>query len=212
MHIAIMNIAYIIIALNVIISLLAFNNRDIISKTIFNPYQIIHRKEWWRLFSSGFIHADFYHLLANMLVLFFFGPTLVEQFSTEYLYGKMGSTIFAIMYISSIAVSSLRTLYKNINNPAYNALGASGAVSSVLFIYILLFPTNLLYLYGIVPIPAILVGIGYLYYSSKMASKGLDNINHDAHFDGAIYGLAFIILSKPKTVVNFLYQILDVIN
>lgn len=197
-----------IIIATVICSLLAFNNKNFLDKTIFKPVLVSSGREWYRFFSSGFIHADFFHLLVNMFVLYSFGPPVEMRF--EYLLGEAGSVMFLIYYVIGLAVSSLPTYYRNKNNYAYNSLGASGAVSAILFSYIIFEPWNKIYLYGIIGIPGILAGAAYLIYSSYMDKRGGDNINHNAHFWGAVYGFIFPITIKPIVFIYFIEQLLNV--
>lgn len=195
---------YIIIA-TIICSLIAFNNKAFYGKAIFNPYLVSKKNEWYRLISSGFIHADFMHLLVNMFVLYSFGNSVERWFN--YMLGGSGDILFLIYYLIGLAVATLPTYYKNKENYLYNGLGASGSVSAVLFSFILFQPWTMLYFFGIIPIPGILAGVGYLIYSSMMDKKGGDNINHNAHFWGAVYGFAFPITLKPEVFVSFIQQL-----
>jgi membrane associated rhomboid family serine protease len=116
--------------------------------------------------------------------------------------------VFLLLYISSIFAANLSTLYKYQNKSAYNALGASGAVSAIVFTSILFNPFNKIYLYGIIGLPGILLGAIYLAYSYYMSKKQSDNINHEAHFYGAVYGVLFTLALKPKVINIFIYEVL----
>ncbi len=140
-----------------------------------------------------------------MLVLFSFGPAVEMRF--EYLLGDAGEIMFLIYYLMGVAVASLPTYFKHKSNYAYNSLGASGAVSAILFSYIIFAPWNKIYLYGLIGIPGILAGIAYLIYSSYMDKRGGDNINHNAHFWGAVFGFIFPITIKPVVFVYFIEQL-----
>ncbi len=196
-----------ILIATVICSLIAFNNPGFQSKTIFNPAMVSVRGQWWRLVTSGFIHADFFHLLINMLVLYSFGPQVEMRF--EFMLGESGEIMFLIYYVLGIVVASLPTYFKHRSNYGYNSLGASGAVSAVLFSYIIFAPWNKIYFYGLIGIPGILAGIAYLIYSSYMDKRGGDNINHNAHFWGAVFGFIFPITIKPEVFVYFIEQLLS---
>lgn len=194
-------VTYIIIAITVISSYLAFQNPLQMTKFHFNAARIVHKKEYYRLLSHAFIHANWTHLIVNMMVLFFFGPAIESYF--KFFFGKMGTAFFVLLYIGGILFSNLWSLYKQKNNYYYNAVGASGAISAVLFAFIFINPLEKLYFYFVIPIPGILFGIGYLIYSYQMDKKGLDNVGHDAHFLGAVFGFLFPALIKPSLIGEF---------
>lgn len=195
---------YIIIA-NVLLSLVCFRNNELLSKMIFNPYMVSQHKQWYRFITSGFVHADFLHLFLNMFVLYRFGPIVENHFVL--INGESGSVLFLIYYLMGLVVSILPTYFRNKDNQFYNSLGASGSVSAVLFSFILFFPLQKIYLYGLLGIPGILAGVGYLWLSSYMDKKGGDNINHNAHFWGAVYGFVFPITFAPGLVLSFFDQL-----
>jgi membrane associated rhomboid family serine protease len=201
---------YIIIVFTIIVSIAAFRSSEAFSKFQFNAYQIYHRREWYRLLSHGFLHANWIHLIVNMLVLFIFGP-VVEQYFKYYLSPevlKFYRFIFLLFYLLAIVLSSLLSLYKQRNNVWYNSVGASGAVSAIIFSYIFFNPWKMLYLYGILPIPGIILGAVYLIYSHYMSKRNIDNINHDAHFIGAVFGLIFPIILDYRLLGNFISELL----
>lgn len=197
----------IIIAITVLVSLLSFNDKSIMYRLWFNAYQVNHRKQYYRFFTHGLVHADWMHLLVNMFVLWSFGTALQNDFA--YHLGVNGSFNFLMLYVTAIPLASVYSFYKHKNDPNYNALGASGAVSAVLFASVFFDPWNLLLLFGIVPVPGILFAVGYLYYTIKMAQKGTDNIGHDAHLWGAVYGFIFPILIEPKAITIFFDKLLS---
>jgi membrane associated rhomboid family serine protease len=200
---------YILIAFTAIMTITAFRREAWFSKLQFNAYQIVYRKEIYRLLTHGFLHANWMHLIVNMLVLFFFGP-YVEEFLKQILPDKipgLDHIVYFLFYFASIIVSSLLSLYKHKGNAFYNAVGASGAVSAVLFFFIFFKPWEMLYFYGIIPIPGIIMGVLYLAYSYYMSRKGEDNINHDAHFIGAVFGFIFPLFIDPKLILYFLSQL-----
>lgn len=194
-----------IIAITVLLSFVAFSNRDLVRKLIFNPYSIKTRKQYYRFITSGFIHNDHMHLIFNMLSLYFFGAGVEYIFA--YVFGPMGSVYFIALYILGIIVSDIPTYFKNQNNPGYNALGASGGVSSVVFAFILFLPLEKIELYFFIPIPGFILGGLYIFYSWYSSRKANDNINHDAHLYGALFGLIFCIVLYPQVVPNFFKQL-----
>jgi membrane associated rhomboid family serine protease len=156
--------------------------------------------------TSGFQHADFLHLFVNMFVMLSFGRAVENYYSQ--IFGIYSNWVFLLLYISSIFAANLSTLYKYQNTSSYNALGASGAVSAIVFTSILFNPFNKIYLYGIIGLPGILLGAIYLAYSYYMSKKQSDNINHEAHFYGAVYGVLFTLALKPKVINIFMYKIM----
>lgn len=194
------------IGITAIVSFFAFNRRDLFDRLMFNAYFIHQRKEWYRFFSYGLIHADWMHLMVNMFVLYSFG-NIVQQFFDYYFEAK-AYVYYAMLYIGGIGFSTLYDFRRYKDTIYYNAVGASGAVSAVVFSSIILYPIGKIYLFFIpIGIPAPIFGILYLAYSVYMGKKGNDNIGHSAHFWGAIYGLAFTIAIKPGLLIAF-YQML----
>jgi membrane associated rhomboid family serine protease len=199
-------ITYIIIAITAFVSITSMNNPSLQSKMMFNAYMINHRKEWYRFFSNGLIHANWIHLGFNMYSLYLFGRG-VEQGYTALFEGR-GILFFILLYVGGLAMSSLYSYEKNKNNMYYNALGASGAVSAVVFAFIILAPTAQLgFLFLPVPIPAYLFGLIFLAIEYYLGKRGDDNVGHDAHFWGAVYGALFTIILKPSLVSDFIQQI-----
>jgi len=201
----------IIIIITVITSILAFLNRDISNKLTFNAYMIKEHNEWYRFFSYGFIHADWIHLLVNIYVLYSFGNYV--EFKFHEFFGLKASFYFVILYLGSIGISVISDYGRHKDNMFYNAVGASGAVSAVVFAFIVfspLAPMGLIF----IPfrLPAVLFGALYLIYSIYMAKKGIDNIGHNAHFWGAIFGVVFTIALKPKLVLFFIAQIVSLLS
>jgi len=170
-----------------------------------NPYAVANQKAYYRFITSGFIHADYVHLGFNMFTLYFFGRNVEQFFAAQF--GNSASYLFVCFYLLAIIISEVPTFLKHRNNPNYNSLGASGGVAAVLFASIIIFPTNIISIYAIIPIPGFVVGILYLIYSYYMSRRGKDNINHDAHFYGAIFGVLFILIIHPGVIDNFLYEL-----
>jgi membrane associated rhomboid family serine protease len=201
-----MNITLIIILITCGVSFMAWNNTELYNKLIFNPYIIFHKNEWYRLFSSALIHADIPHLVINMFVLYSFG-SFIEQVYDLYIPG--GLALYAAMYILAIGAANIKTLIDNKNNVWYNAVGASGAVSAVVFAFVLFAPIEKILFFGIIPIPAFLYGLLYLVYSQYMSKKASDNIGHDAHFFGAVFGFVFTGLLRPELFQMFVSKIFN---
>ena len=199
-------ITVIIIAITCIVSILCFNGTLNGNKLIFNAYQVWHRKEWYRMLTSGMIHSGWGHLFFNMLTLYFFGR-VVEQYFSAAFGGVLGTVLYVVLYVSALAISSLGDLVKYRNNWNYNALGASGAVSAVLFASILFAPKMGIYIYLIpIPVPGYIFAPLYLLYCWYMAKRNMDNIGHTAHFWGAVYGILFPIICKPDVLSFCLSQ------
>jgi membrane associated rhomboid family serine protease len=202
---------YILIAFTAIISVPAFRNQDLFLKLQFSPYQVYHRRQFYRLLTHGFLHANWTHLIVNMLVLFFFGP-YVENYLKIILGPALQPWyffIYLLFYFIAIVVSSLVSLFKHKDNVWYNAVGASGAVSAILFCFIFFKPWELIYFYGILPVPGIIMGLAYLMYSHFMSKRDSDNINHDAHITGAVFGFIFPLLLDYKLIHHFISELLS---
>ena len=198
-----MNLAIIIVT--VLISLWAFYNRELFDRFKFNAYAIKHYGQGWRFLSYGLIHADFIHLFINMFVLYSFGKVVTESYL--YYFDSKGYLFYLLLYIGGIVFSVLFDFGKYKNDQYYNAVGASGAVSAVLFASILIYPTGKLYLFPIpFPLPSVVFGVIYLVYSAIMARRSHDNIGHNAHFWGAVFGIVFTVAIKPSLALSFLDQ------
>ena len=193
-------VTYALIAITCVVSWIAFNNRKLADRLILWPPAIDKQKQYYRLVTYGFIHADFMHLLFNMITLFFFGPQI------EMLMNQVGVWVYPLFYVSALVVSILPTYLKNQNNPNYLSLGASGAVSAILFAYILVRPWSIIGVFFI-PMPAILFAVLYLGYSIWMDRRGGDRINHSAHLAGAAYGVLFLLVMEPRVLGHFLRQL-----
>jgi membrane associated rhomboid family serine protease len=203
---------YILIAFTALISITAFSNHEWFAKLQLNPYQVYHRKEIHRLLTHGFLHASWTHLIINMLVLFFFGP-VVEKYLQQILdpgFQQWYRLIYLLFYFTGIVVASLISLFRYRDNVWYNAVGASGAVSAVIFFYIFFNPWERLYFYGILPVPGIIMGVLYLIYSHYMSRRGTDNVNHEAHMVGALFGFIFPLFINIHLIQYFLDKLLSV--
>lgn len=200
-----LSLTLIIIIVTVAISLAAFNNSAVFQKGLMNPYMVFNKNEYWRFVTSGFLHGSYIHLGFNMFTFYFFGR-IVEMVFGQIL-GVAGGLTYLLFYISAIIISDIPVAYKNRHNPGYNSLGASGAVSAVVFTSILYFPLNDICLYAIFCLPGFILGILYVVYSYYQGRNMSDNINHEAHLYGAIYGTVFGIIIYPSSVLEFVNQI-----
>src|SRR5215217_9715043 len=188
-------VASLIFLLTVITSIYAFNDHSLYGKFMLSPYNVSRRHRVYTLITSGLIHADWMHLIFNMVTFFSFGFRLEQM---------MGSVNFGILYIVSLIVSDIPSVIKHKNDIWYNSLGASGAISAVLFGYILYNPFSTMMIFPIpIPIWAIVFGPLYLLYCVYAAKQSRDNINHDAHFFGALSGLILTVLLIPGIIPGF---------
>ncbi|MDM1246391.1 rhomboid family intramembrane serine protease [Acinetobacter sichuanensis] len=192
-----------IILITVIISLIAFSNRQVLDRFIFWPPAIQQKSQYDRFITHGFIHADGMHLLFNMFTLFFFG-SIIESFYRQYLY-DLG---FVLFYLGGLIFAILPSYLKHKNDTRWASLGASGAVSAVLFAYILFQPWKLIFVFFI-PVPAIIFAVLYVAYSIWSGKKGNSNINHSAHLWGAAYGVIMTIIIEPRVVPHFFNQLMQ---
>ncbi len=179
-----------LIAINVIISLIAMNNQDVMSKAIMWPYGVKRYNQFYRFITSGFIHADYMHLFFNMFTLLFFGQVVEIYFS---LYGLGGNIAYIVLYFLALVASDLPTYLKQRDNYNYHCLGASGAVSAIVFAAVVFDPWGSIYLYGALKISALVYAVLYIVYCVTMSKRGGDNINHDAHLWGSLFGLGFTV-------------------
>lgn len=179
-----------LLAATIIISLVAMNNQDVLSKTIMWPYGVKRYHQYYRFLSSGFIHADYFHLFFNMFTLFFFGKAVEYYFSA---YGLGGNIAYISLYFLGLIASDLPTYFKQKDNYNYHCLGASGAVSAVVFAAIVFNPWGAVYIYGALKLSSFVYAVLYILYCVFMARRGGDNINHDAHLWGSLFGLGFTI-------------------
>jgi membrane associated rhomboid family serine protease len=191
------SVALVIFAITLVASLAGlYAAPQVIERSLFRPYWFLRRRQYETIITSGFVHADLPHLIFNMLTFYFFAFPLERQ---------IGSARFAALYLIGLVVSDLGTWHKHRRDPQYASLGASGAISAVLFASIVYFPWQKLFIIPIpVPIPAPLFAIGYVAYTWYSARHQTGRINHDAHLGGAIFGLAFVLLSDAAAYGNLL--------
>ena len=200
-------VTLIIILITAGVSILCFNGTLDGNALKFNAYDIWHRKQWHRMLSYGLVHGGWGHLFFNMLTLYFFG-TVVERYFQAAFGHTPGIVLYVVLYVSALAVSTIGDLVKYKDNYGYNAVGASGAVSAVLFASILFEPKMGIYIYLIpIPVPGYIFAPLYLLYCWYMAKRNMDNIGHTAHFWGAVYGFVFPLLFRPDIFWHFISQL-----
>lgn len=202
-----LSVTLIIIIITVLVSFASFNNSDLTSKLIFSPYLAKHQNEWWRVITHGFIHADHMHLFFNMYVLYSFGN--IVELKLNFVYGDtLGMLYYIGLYIGGLLFATLPSIKKHSDDPSYRSLGASGAVSSVLFAFIIFYPLEKLYLLFIpIGIPGFVFGALYLAFETYSNKNRSTNIAHDAHIAGAIFGAVYIIALDFDNLASFLAQL-----
>ena len=203
-----MIITILIIAITAIVSIIAFGNHQLFRRMAFNAYDIKHFKNSYRFISYALVHADWIHLLVNMMVLYSFGRVVEHYY--EMLFGTKGMLYYILLYVGAAALSTLPSYGKHKDNYSYTAVGASGAVSAVLFASIVFYPLGKITIFPIpIGIPAILFGPLFLVYSAYMSKKNIDNVGHDVHFWGAVFGFVFTIVLKPDLLTNLYLTLLS---
>lgn len=188
-----------IVAVTVALSILCFRSQDLFLKLSLMPYRVVKHREFYRLVTHGFIHADWTHLFVNMFTLWSFGYYMEQIF--DYMGFRTGAWL--LLYMGGMLVATTHDLLTQRNNPYYLSIGASGAVSAVMFASIFLDPWGKIYLMALLPLPSILFGVIYLIYCQYMARQAEDNVNHYAHFYGALYGFLFPALLHPDLISQF---------
>jgi membrane associated rhomboid family serine protease len=199
------NITLILIVTTVVTSIYGWNKPFIQQKWMFNPFAVHNARQYYRFLSSGFIHSNTVHLLFNMIALFFFGSVIERIYLNTF--GGFGIALYLVTYLAGIAVSNIKTYVKYKDSSYYNSLGASGGVASILFASIIYRPTSsICTIFGIC-IPAFILGVIYLIYTYYSGKRMSDNVNHDAHLYGSLFGIVFTILLRPAVLVEFVDRI-----
>jgi membrane associated rhomboid family serine protease len=203
-----LSITLILVIITVIVSLTGFSNQKVIDDLIFYPPAVSRHNQWYRFFSCGLIHADYGHLIFNMLALYLFGKGVENGFVD--LIGPSGRYVYLFMYVSALLISLLPTYFRNKDNYHYKSLGASGAVSAVIFAGLMLAPETEVFIFFIpIPIPGFIFAPLYLLISAVLDRRGGSNINHSAHIWGAIYGLAFVIVMGRVVDYNVVAEAIE---
>lgn len=203
-----MSVTLLIVIVTCLISIPCFSNRELFNQLKHYPVAEHGRKEYYRLISSGFVHGSWWHLGINMFVLHEFGRTVENIFTSQY-GDAVGRAIYLVAYLIMIVIGDMPTFIKHKNNPSYASIGASGAVSGILFMYIIMYPWRNLYLYFAIPIPAIVFGILYLIYSSWSSKNQRDMTDHDAHYYGALSGVILMFSLIPSSISSFFDKIIN---
>ncbi|MCC7051525.1 MAG: rhomboid family intramembrane serine protease [Bacteroidia bacterium] len=205
-----MSITLLILIATIGVSIICFKSKEWFYKLQFNAWQIKNRKETWRFVTHAFVHADWMHLAFNMFALYMFGNAVENAYN--YYFGSKGVFFFLLLYVGGIIFAAIPSFEKNKNNAWYNSVGASGAVSAIVFTYILLDPLSKICLYGLLCFPGIIWGVVYLGYSWYASKDKRAVVNHDAHFSGAIFGIIFTIAIKPPLGLMFIEKIISYFN
>lgn len=193
----------IFLAANVILSVIGFASRRFIDLGLLNVAAIKQRQDFHRLLTSGFLHVDPMHLFVNMITLFFFGPELERL---------LGSQNFFLVYLGALIIGNIGAYLRHFNDLNYRALGASGAVSGVMFAYCLFQPFQTILVFGLIPLPTIVYAFLFVAYSIYGMKAQNDNIGHDAHLFGAVGGILITILIMPTAITDFFSQIATVLG
>lgn len=194
-------ITFVLIAVTVLVSWQAFEKRRMFERLVLWPPGVQRFHQYDRLLTHGFVHADWMHLLFNMITLYFFGRAVENVFAQ-----LAGQAIYLVFYLSAIVIAILPSYLRHRKDTGYVSLGASGAVSAVLFAFVLVDPWSWIIVF-VIPVPAVVYAIAYVGYSYWMDKRGRDSINHNAHLSGAIYGLMFMLMMEPKLVWVFLSKL-----
>jgi membrane associated rhomboid family serine protease len=202
-----LTITTILIAITVAISFFVFNRPELQARLMMNPFMIHHSGQYYRFITSGFIHINHVHLLMNMLSFYFLGTAVEQVF--HYVFGSMGTAYYVSLYLMAIAASDLPTYFKQKENPHYNSLGASGGVAAIVFAFIIFQPMQYICIFIAICMPGFILGALYIAYSYYQGKKSSDNINHDAHLFGALFGLVFCVVIYPASISNFTRQVGD---
>lgn len=204
----ILSVTLVIIAITSVTSILAFNNREFFNRALYSPYHVVQGKEYYRLFTHALLHAGWIHLFVNMYVLWIFGRHAEAYFN--YYNETAGTFFYLLLYIGGIFFATLPALKKQKDNLMYSSVGASGAVSAVLFSCIAFDPTMpIIFIFLPIPIPAVIFGVLYLFYEAYMDKKGSDFVAHDAHYYGAIFGALFTFITMPGVFFSFFEQLFE---
>lgn len=197
-----MEITYGLMIIIGLVTYVAWQRPELHRKLMLNPYDTIRGRQYYRLLTSGFVHNNTTHLFLNLFTLYFMGRGVEAVFAMNF--GATGPFLYATLFITAIIVANIPTTLKYKDSPHYNSLGASGAVSALVLAFILNDPRQELELYFFVPIPGYLLGVLFIVYSVVMSKRNVDNINHDAHLFGALYGMIFMLALRPDTMNKFL--------
>jgi len=197
-----MEITYGLMIVIGLVTFLAWSKPALLKKLQLNPYSVVKYRQYHRLLTSGFVHNDKVHLGLNLFTLYFFGTAIEVRFLEDF--GQSGPYLYILLFITAVVIANIPTTLKYKDAAYYNSLGASGAVSALVLAFILFKPLDELCMYGVLCLPGYALGGLFIAYSIFMSNKNMDNINHDAHLFGALYGVIFILALRPDTMNKFL--------
>lgn len=200
-----MEITYGLMIIIGLVTYVAWQRPELHRRLMLNPYDVVQGRQYYRLLTSGFVHNNTTHLFLNLFTLYFMGRGVETVFAMNF--GSMGPVLYVTLFITAVIVANIPTTIKYKDSPHYNSLGASGAVSALVLAFILNDPQQELELYLFVPIPGYLLGVLFIVYSVVMSKRNVDNINHDAHLFGALYGMIFMLALRPETFNDFIYKL-----
>ena len=201
-----MEVTYGLMILIGLVTYIAWQRPALHARLMLNPYTVFHQKQYYRLLTSGFVHNNSMHLFLNLLTLYFFGLAIEQIFGVAF--SGVGVLLYIVFFITAIVVANVPTMLKYKNQPYYNSLGASGGVSALVLAFVLFDPLRDLCLYGLLCLPGYILGALFITYSVIMSKRNVDNINHDAHLFGALYGVIFTLLLRPQTLRTFIDALL----
>jgi membrane associated rhomboid family serine protease len=196
------SVTVLLVLVTVAVSWAAFERPALMSRLVFWPAAIRRSHQVDRLVTHGFVHADLQHLLFNMITLYFFGRPVEKVFESY-----IGSVGFLLFYVSALVMAIVPSWMRHWRDPSYRSLGASGAVTAVLFAFILMAPWTIIYVF-ILPVPAVLYAILFVGYSIWSDVRQRDRVNHQAHLWGAAYGVLFALLLEPRIGPAFVERLL----
>ena len=205
-----MSVSLLIITTTCGISFYALSNPVLFMQMRFHPYSCFHYKQWHRILTNIFLHADFIHLMFNILALYSIGPAVENAF--DQVYGGFGRVMFVGFYFSSAVFANIFNLFKHRSDETWASVGASGAVSAVMFAFIIFYPNTTGFSFFFIPLgktPAWVVGLIFLGMSTYFAKRGDSRIDHVAHFWGAVYGIVFPIVGNFWIAQRFIHLVLQ---
>lgn len=198
-------VSSIIFALTIGLTIYVFSNPEWYGRLMLHPHTVYRNKsKWYLILTSGMIHKDWMHLLFNMITFYYFGFGLEQIFVS--IAGSTGHLLFFLLYVIGLVLSDIPTIVQQKDNYNYHSLGASGAISAVLFSFILFEPKMMLGIFMIIPMPAYIFAVLYLFYCVWASKNARDGINHDAHLFGALTGILFTLLAFPWVIKHFIGQ------
>ena len=200
-------ITYGIMAVTALVSYAGFNNRALFERLLHSPYAERRDGQYYRLLTSGFLHGSWLHLGINMFVLYFFGRFAEAAIASGSDLGfgpALGPWVYLGLYLLTVVVANLGTYVSRADDPGYRAIGASGAVSGATTLFAVFLPWETIYLYAILPIPAIVAAVAFVIYSQYAANNNNDGIDHSAHLYGALSMPIFYSLLRPGLIAHFI--------